>query len=149
MVLTSFKEFSTEFWEAAREIVKKKHIDVYPSPVKIGGAFLCHSGTSNQPYIMLNFTGKTRDISTLAHELGHGVHSILANKHLASVQQSGLPLAETASTLAELVVFEKMMAQEKDKELKKAWLSEKLLMPMPAFVDRIILSNLKLKLMKK
>jgi len=75
---------------------------------------------------MLNFTGKTRDISTLAHELGHGVHSILANKHLASVQQSGLPLAETASTLAELVVFEKMMAQEKDNELKKAWLSEKI-----------------------
>ena len=126
VVLESFKEFSSEFWEAAREIVEKKHIDVYPSPAKIGGAFCATVEPKINPYIMLNFTGKTRDISTLAHELGHGVHSILANKHLASVQQSGLPLAETASTLAELVVFEKMMAQEKDKELKKAWLSEKI-----------------------
>lgn len=126
VVLTSFKEFSAEFWDAAREIMEKRHIDIYPSPVKIGGAFCATVEPKINPYIMLNFTGKTRDISTLAHELGHGVHSILANKHLASVQQSGLPLAETASTLAELVVFEKIMAQEKDKELKKAWLSEKI-----------------------
>lgn len=126
IVLESFGEFSEEFFEAAKEIIEKKHIDVYPSPVKIGGAFCATIEPKISPYIMLNFTGKTRDISTLAHELGHGTHSILANKHLASVQQSGLPLAETASTLAELVVFEKMVSQEKDKEIKKSWFSEKI-----------------------
>ena len=64
VVLESFKEFSSEFWEAAREIVEKKHIDVYPSPVKIGGAFCATVEPKINPYIMLNFTGK-RVISVL------------------------------------------------------------------------------------
>ena len=126
LVLDAFGGFSKKFYEGAQKIINDGHIDVNPGENKRSGAFCATVEPKISPYIMLNFTGKSRDISTLAHELGHGIHSLLANKHLASVQQANLPLAETASTLAELVLFEKMLSTEKDKEVKKAWLVEKM-----------------------
>lgn len=107
IVLKTFEEFSPRFAKAAKMIIDKKHIDVYPGENKRSGAFCATLNREIDPYIMLNHTGKLRDISTLAHELGHGVHSIYANKHYSSVQSANLPLAETASTLAELLIFEK------------------------------------------
>lgn len=97
-----------------------------PNKDKRGGAFCVTVAPEITPYVMLNFTGKSRDVSTLAHELGHGIHSLYANKHHPSSQQANLPLAETASTLAELILFEKVMEKETDKEIKKAWLSDKM-----------------------
>ena len=126
LVLDAFGEFSENFYNGARKIINDEHIDVNPGENKRSGAFCATVEPKISPYIMLNFTGKSRDLSTLAHELGHGVHSLLANKHLASVQQANLPLAETASTLAELVLFEKMLSIEKNKKIKKAWLAEKM-----------------------
>lgn len=107
IVLETYEEFSPRFAKAARQIIEKEHIDVYPNEVKRSGAFCATLNNKIDPYIMLNHTGKLRDISTIAHELGHGVHSIYANKHYSSVQSANLPLAETASTLGELLVFEK------------------------------------------
>ena len=107
LVLETFEEFSPNFAKAAKTIIDNKHIDVYPGENKRSGAFCATLSNEIDPYIMLNYTGKLRDISTLAHELGHGVHSIYANGHYSSVQSANLPLAETASTLAELLVFEK------------------------------------------
>jgi len=126
LVLDAFGEFSENFYNGAQKIINDEHIDVNPGENKRSGAFCATVEPKISPYIMLNFTGKSRDLSTLAHELGHGVHSLLANKHLASVQQANLPLAETASTLAELVLFEKMLSIEKNKKIKKAWLAEKM-----------------------
>jgi oligoendopeptidase F len=78
------------------------------------------------PYVLLNYTNKMRDVSTLAHELGHGVHSLYANKHSISTQHATLPLAETASTLGEMILFEKILSETKDPKLKKQLLSDKL-----------------------
>lgn len=125
-VLSTLKEFSPNFESKARKIIEEKHVDVMPGKSKRGGAFCATVAPEITPYILLNFTGKSRDISTLAHELGHGIHSLYANKHYPSSQQANLPLAETASTLSELILFEKMMKSETDKEIKKAWLSDKM-----------------------
>jgi len=126
IILTALKEFSPNFSQKAKKIIEEKHIDVMPGKNKRGGAFCATVAPGITPYILLNFTGKSRDISTLAHELGHGIHSLYADKHYPSSQQANLPLAETASTLAELILFEKMMDKERDKEVKKAWLSDKI-----------------------
>jgi len=125
-VLTTLKEFSPDFESKAKKIIEEKHIDVMPGKSKRGGAFCATVAPEITPYILLNFTGKSRDISTLAHELGHGIHSLYASKHYPSSQQANLPLAETASTLSELILFEKMMKNETDKEIKRAWLSDKM-----------------------
>jgi oligoendopeptidase F len=108
LVLSAFGEFSPSFAKAAKQIIDSKHVDVYPKEGKRNGAFCATLNNKIDPYVMLNYTGKLRDISTLAHELGHGVHSIYASGHYSSVQSANLPLAETASTLAELLVFEKI-----------------------------------------
>ncbi|MBP6989247.1 oligoendopeptidase F, partial [Candidatus Shapirobacteria bacterium] len=126
LVLRALEEFSPRFASAAKKIIEEKHIDVKPNKNKRGGAFCATVAPEITPYVLLNFTGNSRDISTIAHELGHGIHSLLANKHYPSSQQANLPLAETASTLAELILFEKMMENESDKEIKKTWLSEKM-----------------------
>lgn len=126
MVLNALAEFSPNFEKEAKKIIEEKHIDILPGKNKRGGAFCATVAPEITPYVLLNFTGKSRDISTLAHELGHGIHSLFANKHFPSSQQANLPLAETASTLSELILFEKLMESEKDKELKKAWLSDKM-----------------------
>ncbi|MFA5026186.1 MAG: M3 family oligoendopeptidase [Candidatus Shapirobacteria bacterium] len=126
LVLKAFEEFSPNFKKKAEKIIDEKHIDVMPNKNKRGGAFCATVAPEITPYVMLNFTGKSRDISTLAHELGHGIHSLYANKHYPSSQDANLPLAETASTLAELILFEKMMEGESDKKNKKAWLSDKM-----------------------
>jgi len=78
------------------------------------------------PYVLLNHTGSLRDVYTLAHELGHGIHSLLANKHYPSIQSANLPLAETASTLGETILFEKILSKEKDKEKRKSMLWNKM-----------------------
>jgi oligoendopeptidase F len=126
MVLESLEKFSPNFSQKAKKIIEEQHIDVLPNKNKRGGAFCATVSPQITPYVLLNFTGKSRDISTLAHELGHGIHSLYANKHYPSSQGANLPLAETASTLAELILFESMMEKESDKEIKKAWLSDKI-----------------------
>jgi len=125
-VLTSFDSFWPDFGKKARLIIEEKHIDLLPSPGKRSGAFCATITPKITPYVLLNFTGTERDILVLAHELGHAVHSLMANKHFGSTQQAGLPLAETASTLGELMVFNKMLKQETDKEIKRSLVWSKL-----------------------
>ncbi|MFA6007884.1 MAG: M3 family oligoendopeptidase [Candidatus Shapirobacteria bacterium] len=125
-VLKALNEFSPDFSKKAEKIINEKHIDVLPNKNKRGGAFCATVAPEVTPYVLLNFTGKSRDISTLAHELGHGIHSLYAKDHYPSSQGANLPLAETASTLAELILFEKIMKNETDKEVKKSLLSDKI-----------------------
>lgn len=125
-ILEVFSKFSPKFFKAAKKIIEEKHIDYYPRKEKRSGAFCATVGPEISPYVLLNYTGKIRDVFTLAHELGHGIHSICAEKHLPSAQQSGLPLAETASTLAEMILFENIFENETDKEIRKSMLMEKM-----------------------
>lgn len=122
LILETFKSFSNNFFEAANRIFDEKHIDSHPNPNKRGGAFCATIGPKTTPYIMLNYASEVKDVYTLAHELGHSVHSLLANHHSYSSQHASLPLAETASTLSELLIFEKMYQNEKDVLEKKSML---------------------------
>ena len=126
MVDDAFREFSTTFADNAQKIIKEKHIDSHPGDSKRGGAFCMTVSPSIDPYVLLNFSGKMRDVSTLAHELGHGVHSIYANSHSISAQHANLPLAETASTFGEMILFEKLLNEAKTAQEKKILLSDKL-----------------------
>jgi oligoendopeptidase F len=126
LVDDSFRGFSGRFADNALKIINENHIDSHPTDTKRGGAFCMTISPSITPYVLLNYTGKMRDVSTLAHELGHGVHSLYANKHSISTQHATLPLAETASTLGEMILFEKILANTKDNETKKQLLSDKL-----------------------
>ncbi len=126
MVLETFDGFSTGFGMRARKIFEDQHIDSHPRRFKESGAFCATASPAVTPYIMMNYTGTVRDMATLAHELGHGIHSLYANTKLPSVQQAGLPLAETASTLGEMIMFEKMLTKEKDERQKSLMLADKL-----------------------
>lgn len=126
MVDEAFRGFSSTFAENAKKIIQEKHIDSHPGDSKRGGAFCMTVAPSIDPYVLLNFAGKMRDVSTLAHELGHGVHSIYANSHSISAQHANLPLAETASTFGEMILFEKLLGEAKSDAQKKVLLSDKL-----------------------
>jgi oligoendopeptidase F len=125
-VLKTFESFSPIFADKAREIINSKHIDVYPSPVKKGGAFCDTISPDIVPYIMLNHANNMDSVFTLAHELGHGIHSLYARNHSIMSQQPSLPFAETASTFCEMIVFEELFNEIKDNKIKKAMLSERM-----------------------
>ena len=126
LVLTSFDKFTPKFGLYARQIIESQHIDWMPKKDKRGGAFCATIAPQIKPYILLNFTDKTRDVSTLAHELGHGIHSMYAQNHYSSAQHAPLPLAETASTLAEIILFEEILRQETNNKIKKSLLADKM-----------------------
>ncbi|MBS3142182.1 M3 family oligoendopeptidase [Candidatus Woesearchaeota archaeon] len=104
--LASFGAFSPRFRKAAEQIITSQHVDSAPRRNKYTGAF-CHGVVPGAvPYVLLSYKGHPRDVSTVAHELGHGIHDILAKECSVFSYQPALPLAETASIFAELLLFE-------------------------------------------
>jgi len=126
IVLETMYDFSDKFGARAEIVFDDEHIDSHPRPQKRSGAFCATVGPKISPFVLLNHTGDWRSISTLAHELGHAVHGLYANKQEIVTQDAPLPLAETASTLAEMILFEKILAKEKDEKIKKSMLWEKI-----------------------
>ncbi len=115
-VLNSFENFDPQFRSLAERVFAKRHVDSEIRKAKRGGAF-CYSVTPNlTPYILLNFDGLSRDVSTLAHEFGHAIHSMLASEMPLMVFHAPLPLAETASVFAEMLLNEKLAEQMSKKE---------------------------------
>ncbi len=125
-VLDCYGNFSPAFRKAAESIIRAGHIHSLVQKNKQGGAFCCGVTTKIPPYILLSYTGKLRDVSTLAHELGHGVHHILAGKQTQFTADACLPLAETASIFGELLLSEHIMKKDprKAKELLFAKLED-------------------------
>jgi oligoendopeptidase F len=110
LMLDSFGAFSTEFRDHAKQMLDQKRVHSQVQPNKRSGAF-CASRTNDQmPYVLLNYSNTFEDATTLAHELGHAVHFILAGKKSFLTFMPGLPVAETASTFAETLVIERTMA---------------------------------------
>lgn len=108
IVLHAFKQFSPKFAKIAQEAFDNAWIDVYPRENKQGGAF-SHSAVSDaHPFVMLNFTGRRRDLFTLAHELGHAIHQKLSYGVNFLSQDTPLTTAETASVFAEMLVFDSL-----------------------------------------
>ncbi len=126
MVLEAYRGFSPQLADLAERVVHERHVDARTRPGKIGGAY-CYSVTPDMtPYVLLNFTGEARDIATMAHELGHAVHGMLAAKHSIFTFHSTLPLAETASVFGERILSDALMKQEQDKKVRQGLLLNQL-----------------------
>ena len=125
LVFESLSKFSPKLRDFAKKVFEQKHIDSSIRTGKREGAFCSTLTPKITPYVLINFTGKSRDIFTLAHELGHSVHSQSAQDRSILVQDAPLPLAETASTFSELLLYDNLSEKIDDNE-KKIMLSEKI-----------------------
>jgi oligoendopeptidase F len=125
MVLSAYGRFSPAMADIARGFFDKNWIDAPVREGKSPGAFSHSTVPSAHPYIMMNYMGKPRDVMTLAHELGHGVHQVLANVQGALMAYTPLTLAETASVFGEMLTFKALLAKITDPREKKALLTQK------------------------
>jgi oligoendopeptidase F len=115
-VLDTFGDFDPRFRKLAERVFSERHVDSEIRKGKRGGAF-CYTVTPKMtPYVLLNFDGLARDVSTLAHEFGHAIHSMLASDLPIMVSHAPLPLAETASVFAEMLLNEKLAEKMSAKE---------------------------------
>jgi oligoendopeptidase F len=113
-VLSTFRGFDEEFADLAERVFRQGHIDSAIRKGKRSGAFCATLVPSLTPWVLVNYTGRVRDIATLAHELGHAVHSLLARRHSVFTQHPPLPLAETASVFSEMLMTDRILAREQD-----------------------------------
>ena len=113
-VLATFEAFHPRFASEARRVFDQGHIDSEIRAGKRGGAFCAAVLPRLTPWVHVNFTGRLRDVATLAHELGHALHAMLASEHSLLTFHPSLPLAETASVFSELLVTERLLAKEDD-----------------------------------
>ena len=125
MVLGAYSEFSPRMGEIARRFFDEGWIDAPVRPGKAPGAFAHPTTPSAHPYILVNFLGKPRDVTTLAHELGHGVHQVLAGVNGPLMAPTPLTLAETASVFGEMLTFRSMLSTNTDLTERKAMLAAK------------------------
>ena len=119
MVLESFRAFEPRVGELAQRVFDQDHLDSEVRKGKQGGAFCASINPENTPYVLMNYTGRARDVATLAHELGHAIHAMLASEHSTFTFHSSLPLAETASTFGEMMLTEKLLAEETDEAVRR------------------------------
>ncbi len=124
-VLTAYGAFSPKMAEVADRFFEHHWIDAAVREGKQPGAFSHPTVPSAHPYVLLNYQGKPRDVMTLAHELGHGVHQVLAAPNGALMAPTPLTLAETASVFGEMLTFRKLLANTTDKKQRKAMLAAK------------------------
>ncbi|MEO4001613.1 M3 family oligoendopeptidase [Mesorhizobium sp. CAU 1732] len=124
-VLSAYQLFDPKMAEIARGFFDKNWIDAPVRPGKSPGAFAHPTVPSAHPYVLLNYMGKPRDVMTLAHELGHGVHQVLAAPQGALMASTPLTLAETASVFGEMLTFRSLLDRTKDRRERKAMLAQK------------------------
>ncbi|HEX2698391.1 MAG TPA: M3 family metallopeptidase, partial [Anaerolineales bacterium] len=118
MVFEAFASFDAKIAELAQRVFDQNHLDSEIRKGKTGGAF-CWSVTPEMtPYVLLNYQNRPRDVAVMAHELGHAIHSMLAERHSAFTFQSSLPLAETASTFGEMMLTDKLLSEETDESVR-------------------------------
>jgi oligoendopeptidase F len=123
-VLTAYSAFSPQMSQIAQRFFDRRWIDAPVRPGKSPGAFAHPTVPSVHPYVMMNYQGKPRDVMTLAHELGHGVHQVLAAPQGALMASTPLTLAETASVFGEMLTFRALLAKAGERE-RKAMLAQK------------------------
>jgi oligoendopeptidase F len=124
-VLAAYGDFSPQMAGIAQRFFDESWIDAPARPGKAPGAFAHPTVPSAHPYVLLNYQGKPRDVMTLAHELGHGVHQVLAGPNGALMAPTPLTLAETASVFGEMLTFRKLLDETRDPKQRKAMLAAK------------------------
>ena len=125
IVLDAYGAFSPELADVGKKFFGTGWIDAPARPGKSPGAFAHPTVPSAHPYLLLNYQGKVRDVMTLAHELGHGVHQVLAARQGALMADTPLTLAETASVFGEMLTFQSLLKSAPDKATRKAMLAGK------------------------
>jgi oligoendopeptidase F len=118
MVLTAFNEFDPRFSTFAQRVFDDDHLDSQVRKGKRGGAFCWTATPDLTPWVLLNFQGRPDDVATMAHELGHAIHSMLASDHSVFTAVPSLPLAETASTFGEMLLVDRLLAREQDEAVR-------------------------------
>jgi oligoendopeptidase F len=119
LVLDSFSEFHPRVAELARRVLEQRHLDAEVRKGKWGGAFSMTVTPDLTPWVLSNYNRRPRDVATLAHELGHAVHSMLAAHHTALTFHASLPLAETASTFGEMLLTDRMLELDPDPAVQR------------------------------
>jgi oligoendopeptidase F len=126
MVMDSYRAFSPDAAKLAQRVFDENHLDSEIRAGKRGGAFCYTAIPELTPWVLVNYDGNARDIATLAHELGHAVHAMLADHHSPLTQQASLPLAETASVFAEMQLTDQLLKQENDPSVRRDLLANAL-----------------------
>ncbi len=126
LVLDTYDSFSTEAGRVVRRFFDENWIDAPVRPHKRGGAFCAYTVPSVHPYVMLNFTARRRDVLTMAHELGHGLHAALAQPQGIFHQSTPLTLAETASVFGEALTFGRMLDAATDDDARLSLLADRI-----------------------
>ncbi len=119
MVLDSFHHFEPSLMEMAARVMKENHMDSEVRKGKRGGAFCLTATPDKTPWVLVNYQGRAMDVSTLAHELGHAIHSMLAAHHSLFTCHASLPLAETASTFSEMLLVDRLLEEERDEAVRR------------------------------
>ncbi len=125
-VLDTLYDFNDDFGRLAERVFQDDHVDSEVRKGKRGGAFCATVLPSQTPWLLANFNGRVRDVATLAHELGHAVHSLLANDHSVLTQHATLPLAETASVFSEILLTDRLLKEESDPAVRRELLASAL-----------------------
>jgi oligoendopeptidase F len=126
LVLDAYGDFSPEMADVAARFFDRRWIDAELRPGKRGGAFSASTVPCVHPYVMLSYTGNLRDVMTIAHELGHGIHQFLAREQGLLEQDTPLTTAETASVFGEMLTFRRLMSQESDPRVRLGLLCGKI-----------------------
>jgi oligoendopeptidase F len=119
MVLESFRQFDPSMADLVQRVFDEDHIDSEVRKGKRSGAFCSTVTPDLTPWVLQSYNGTPRSVATMAHELGHGVHSMLAAHHTKLTQHSSLPLAETASTFAEMLLVDHLLEIEDDPDVRR------------------------------
>ena len=119
MVFDAFDEFDPQIAHLAQRVFAENHLDSEVRHGKRGGAFCWTVSPRLTPWVLVNYQGKANDVSTLAHELGHAVHGMLAAHHSVFTHHASLPLAETASTFGEMLLVDRLLASESDDNVRR------------------------------
>jgi oligoendopeptidase F len=119
MVFDSFRQFDPRLEQLARRVFEQDHLDSEVRKGKRGGAFCASTSPRLTPWVLVNYQQRADDVATLAHELGHAIHSMMAEQHSLFTFHSCLPLAETASTFGEMMLMDRLLAEETDPAVRR------------------------------
>jgi oligoendopeptidase F len=126
MVVNAYSNYDAEFGRIVDEFFSQRRVDVLPRTGKSGGAFAMGISPDAPPFLLLNYTGTLRDLATIAHEAGHGLHFVVAQKQTILNYHAPLPLAETASVFGEMLLTRQMLDNETDPDVRKSLLCAKI-----------------------